>query len=247
MFAGKKIIMFDLDGTLVDSVGVWNEVDRLVIRKIGGAEPPETEIQKQRDTVMRQNSKAEHPYLEYCRYLKDTYNNAFSAEEVLKLRYDIADDYLANTIDYKPGAEKVLHKLKAHGFVLAVATATRRKNLDIYLAVNRNIMGKARLDECFSILYTREDTKEIKPNPEVYLRIMQELNATPSECLIFEDSLVGIEAAHNAGIEAVAMYDKYSDGERDEINALADYRLTATTRCWLQLKRSCLSSNRANI
>ena len=227
MFAGKKVIMFDLDGTLVDSVGVWNEVDRLVIRKIGGTEPAETEIQKQRDAVMRLNSKAEHPYLEYCRYLKDVYKPSCTAEEVLKLRYDIADEYLANTIDYKPGAEKVLHRLKAHGFVMAVATATRRKNLDIYLTVNRNIMGKAKLDECFSILYTREDTKEIKPNPEVYLRIMRELDAAPSECLIFEDSLVGVEAAHQAGIQAVAMYDKYSDGEREEINALADYRFNS--------------------
>ncbi|RAU93444.1 HAD family phosphatase [Paenibacillus sp. YN15] len=225
MFAGKRIIIFDLDGTLVDSVGVWNEVDRLVIKAIGGgAEPSETEIQKQRDAVMRLSSKADHPYLEYCKYLRGTYRADCTGEDILKLRYEIADDYLANTIDYKPGADKVLHRLKAHGFVLAMATTTRRKNLDIYLTANRNMMGKARLDECFSILYAREDTKEIKPNPEVYLRIMREQNAAPAECLIFEDSLIGIEAARNAGIEAVAMYDKYSDGEREAIQALADYQ-----------------------
>lgn len=225
MFAGKRIIIFDLDGTLVDSVGVWNEVDRLVIKAIGGgAEPSEAEIQKQRDAVMRLSSKADHPYLEYCKYLRETYRADCTGADILKLRYEIADDYLANTIDYKPGADKVLHRLKAHGFVLAMATTTRRKNLDIYLTANRNMMEKARLDECFSILYAREDTREIKPNPEVYLRIMREQNAAPGECLIFEDSLIGIEAARNAGIEAVAMYDKYSDGEREEINALADYR-----------------------
>jgi HAD superfamily hydrolase (TIGR01509 family) len=223
MLAGKKVIIFDLDGTLVDSVGVWNEVDRLVIKAIGGGELPEAEVQKQRDTVMRLNSKADHPYLEYCRYLKEAYHAACTAEEVMKLRYEIADDYLANTIDYKPDAEKVLRTLKAHGFMMAVATATRSKNLEIYLTINNNIMGKAKLDEIFSILYAREDAKEIKPNLEIYLRIMRELEASPSECLIFEDSLIGVEAARNAGIEVVAMYDKYSDSEREEIHALADY------------------------
>lgn len=226
MFEGKKVILFDLDGTLIDSVGVWNEVDRIVIKTLGGVDLPEADIQKQRDAAMRRFSKADHPYLEYCRFLKEICHADCTGEEVLKLRYDIADDYLANTIDYKDGADKVLHRLKEHGFTLAMATTTSKANVDIYLTTNKNIMGKARLDELFPILYTREDAKEIKPNPEIHLRIMQELNATPAECLIFEDSLIGIEAARNAGIEVVAMYDKYSDADREQIHALSDYRFT---------------------
>lgn len=226
MFAGKKIVIFDLDGTLIDSVGVWNEVDRIVIQTIGGVYVPEAEILKQRDAVMRLHSKADHPYLEYCRFLKEAYHADCTGEDVLKLRYEIADEYLANTIDYKEHAHTFLHRLKELGFVLVMATATRRNNLEVYLTKNQNIIGKAKLDECFSILYTKEDAREMKPNPEIYLRVMKELNAAHADCLIFEDSLIGIEAARNAGIEVVAMYDKYSDAEREQINALSDYQFT---------------------
>ena len=87
-----------------------------------------------------------------------------------------------------------------------------------------------RSDDLFTLIYTREDVREIKPNPEIYLRVMQELNALPEECLIFEDSLIGIEAAKRAGVQSVAVYDRYSDGEREQINALADYQLESYTK-----------------
>ena len=58
---------------------------------------------------------------------------------------------------------------------------------------------------------------------------MDELGVSTSECLVFEDSLIGMEAAANAGIETVAVYDKYSDDEREEINALAAYTVNSYT------------------
>ena len=59
---------------------------------------------------------------------------------------------------------------------------------------------------------------------------MSELHVKPEECLVFEDSLIGIEAAKNAGIPSVAVYDPYSDGEREQINALADYQIQSYTQ-----------------
>ena len=55
--------------------------------------------------------------------------------------------------------------------------------------------------------------------------LIKELGVSAEECLVFEDSLVGIEAAKRAGIAAVVVYDRHSDGEREQINALADYRI----------------------
>lgn len=72
----------------------------------------------------------------------------------------------------------------------------------------------------------REDAKEIKPNPEIYLKIMKELQVTKEQCWIFEDSLIGVDAANNAGIDVVAMYDKYSDLERDEIEKKSSYNFS---------------------
>ena len=66
MLEGKKVILFDFDGTLVDSVGVWNEVDRKLIEELGGKEIQEARIQEQRDSALRAFSTAKNPYEEYC-------------------------------------------------------------------------------------------------------------------------------------------------------------------------------------
>lgn len=226
MFKGKKVIIFDMDGTLIDSVGIWNEVDKNFIKKLGATEElDETSLQKQRDILLRTFSKAENPYLEYCKTLGKKYHSELSAEQILKLRYDVAQDYLKNKVDYKPYADEFIRKLKEENFVLAIASTTRRDNMRIYQKQNENIMKKAAIDDYFSLVLTREDVKEMKPNPEVFLKVVEELKVKKEECLIFEDTLVGVEAAKNAGMEVVAMYDKYSDGEREEINQIANYQL----------------------
>ena len=171
----------------------------------------ETSLQKQRDILLRTFSKAENPYLEYCKTLGKKYHSELSAEQILKLRYDVAQDYLKNKVDYKPYADEFIRKLKEENFVLAIASTTRRDNMRIYQKQNENIMKKAAIDDYFSLVLTREDVKEMKPNPEVFLKVVEELKVKKEECLIFEDTLVGVEAAKNAGIEVVAMYDKYSD------------------------------------
>ena len=230
MLQGKKVMIFDLDGTLIDSVGIWNQVDEALIDRIRSESAPRPEqVQLQRDEALRRFSKAASPYLEYCAFLKEKYEAAQSPEKIHDLRYQIAQEFLENEIDYKPDADTFIRRLAEQGYILTIATTTRRNNVNVYRTRNEKIRNKADLDTYFRLVYTREDAKEIKPNPEIYLRVMEELGVTAEECLVFEDSLIGIEAAKNAGIESVAVYDPYSDGEREQINALADYQVQSYT------------------
>ena len=79
--------------------------------------------------------------------------------------------------------------------------------------------------DTFDYIVRKEDVHHKKPHPEVYLNVLEHYQANPMECIVFEDSLHGIMAAREAGIETVNVYDKYSDGNREAINKLTDYRI----------------------
>jgi HAD superfamily hydrolase (TIGR01509 family) len=223
MLTDKKFIFFDMDGTLIDSVGVWNQIDQKLIENQTNKIVDEIIIQNDRDTQLQKSSSEANPYLCYCQYLKEKYKFQLSPEEIIKLRYEIAQDFLQNIIDYKPQADLIIKKLKEKNFTLAITTTTKRTNMEIYRTLNKNIISKASLDEYFDLIYTREDVAKIKPNPEVYLKAIQAFNAKPEECIVFEDSLVGIKAAKNAGLKTVAIYDKYSNNDIEEIKQQADF------------------------
>ena len=223
MIKDKKVIIFDMDGTLIDSIGIWNEIDRELIETISKENIGNIEIGKQRDEKLKEYSKSEDAYLEYCGFLKEKYHSKISKEEIKKIRYEIADNYLRTIIDYKPNVEKVLKYLKQKGFILVIASTTNDHTIDIYNNNNKNIINKANIGEIFSLIYSKGSVKELKPNPEIHYKILKELDVKAEECLIIEDSLIGVEAANNANIDVAVIHDKYSNGNRKEINKLAQY------------------------
>ena len=224
IFKGKKIIIFDMDGTLIDSVGIWNKVDEILINSLSKNKITEYEnISQNRNQILAQ-CKTKNIYLEYCKYLGEKFESQINAKEILDLRSKISDEYFKNQVDYKCNADVLLKLLKQNGYILALATTTTNKQLDIYKKLNQNIIKKANIDEFFDLVLCAEDVKFKKPNPEVYNKILQILKVDASVCLIIEDSLIGVQAGVNANIDVAVMYDEYSNCDREEINRLSKYQ-----------------------
>ena len=233
----KKVIIFDLDGTLIDSIGVWNDIDIKLINTVGSIKFDNCNIGKIRDEKLKEYRNTPDAYLEYCGFLKNKYKSDKSKEEIKKLRYEIADYYLENVIDYKKDAENVLKYLKEKGFILTIASTTNENTIEKYRKYNKNIINKANFDDYFTLIYDKSSVKNIKPDPEVLYKTMDTLNVKKEECIVLEDSLVGVEAAKNAGIDTLVMYDKYSDENRDKINKFSKLRFNNFTELLDEIKK----------
>lgn len=221
----KKYIIFDMDGTLIDSIGVWNLTDKKLIKKYGNLDLDEAYIQKQRDEFLH-NNQDKDIYIAYCNYLIKKYSlSVNNMEELLKIRLDISGEILTNEIDYKPGSVDLIFKLKELGFTIILATMTTHTQLDIYSHKNKKMSNKMNIYGVFDYITTEDDVEKKKPNPEIYEKILSHYGATGEECLIFEDSYTGILASNNAGIEVVNVYDKYADVNREEIDKITDYKI----------------------
>ena len=222
---GKKYIIFDMDGTLIDSIGVWNKVDQELIMEYGGIMKDLDSIQKERDDFLHSNQSSDI-YIAYIEYLINKYNFSIrDVNELIKLRWDKAGKVLENEMDFKSDIPELIFKLKDLGFTLALATMTTQIQLDIYSKKNKKMLEQMDISKVFDLIVKKEDVKNKKPDPEIYNFIRNYYNAKPSECLIFEDSYTGVLASKNAGIEVVNIYDKYADLDRDKINELTDYSI----------------------
>ena len=234
--ANVDLVIFDLDGTLIDSNGVSNSLD-IELACLLGEDRNSNKILLERDELFR-NNKIGDIYLNYCEYLKVRYNSILSKEEILQLRRNLSKKS-SKEIKYKPNADKMIKYLKNCKMKIALGTVSRRETIDIYINENENIKNKCNLEQYFDYIVTKDDVKLMKPYPEVYNKIIKKFNIFDlSKCVVVEDSLTGVMAAKNANLDVIVIYDKYSDRDREKINELADYNV-ANFEELMQLFKEC--------
>ena len=219
----KKILIFDMDGTMIDSIGVWNNTDQELIKQFGGPTVELDRIQHDRDMFLNNNRDSDI-YAAYMQYLIEKYAlKEKNSIVLLDYRWKVSNRILENDMEYKPGIPDLLYALKEKGFILVLATMTTETQLNIYMKKNQKMISSLNLPSVFDFIVTKELVHKKKPDPEIYELILNHYDSKPEECIVFEDSLLGVLAAKAAGIEVITVYDKYSDTDRTRINELTDY------------------------
>lgn len=206
MLKGKKAVIFDMDGSLVDSMWVWLEVDRIYMEK-HRLTAPET-FHKDIEGMS---------YIETAQYFVDTFDSLErTREEVMQDWRDMAVDLYATRVFPKPGAVDFLDEMRRRGVLLGIATSNDRK-------IAQAALDARGLNKYFASVCTSSEVASGKPAPDMYLKVAEDLGVHPSECLVFEDIPKGILAGKNAGMVVCAVDDDFSRRDEQEKKRLADY------------------------
>ena len=205
MLSGISAVLFDLDGSLVDSTWIWGAIDVDFLGKYDQKCPPT--LQKDIEGMS---------VLQTAQYFKDTFNIKDSTEDMIKCWNDMALDKYVNDVTVKPCGLEFLTYLKENGIKMGICSSNSR-----YL-IERTLDERG-IRDYFSSIVSGEDVLKGKPDPEPYLKGAKNLEVEPSKCLVFEDLILGIQSGHNAGMRVCAVRDEYSEYQWDEKKAVADY------------------------
>ena len=221
----KKVIIFDLDGTLIDSVNIFNEIYSVLINDITEKNILADQIQDDWDEFAHQNIPG-NLFDNFLIYLDKKYSTELHDIDILRKKYNnIEYEFLSEKIGYKKYAKDVVLKIKEKGYILVLVTLSPKSRIDIYNNINKKLINEFKINDAFDLILTSEDVKNKKPNPEIYLKVLEKLNASKKECLIIEDSLEGVKAANNAGIEVLNIVDKNMYKTQSTIDKLSTYKM----------------------
>ena len=193
--------IFDLDGTLFDSMFIWDTIGEAYLHS-RGIKPHEN--LKETFKTMSLKQAAEYYISEYG--LTD------SVQEIMDGVNKMIQHLYTDAVQTKPGAESLLQKLSASGVKLCIATATDRHLVEAAL-IRCGIM------RYFSGIFTCTEVGCGKDNPEIFERALKHLGTSKEHTVVFEDALYAVKTAKAAGFTVVGVYDAH---ERGDVHAVAD-------------------------
>lgn len=205
MLKNIEAVLFDLDGTLVDSMWLWTEIDVEYLGRFGIELPGslQTEIEGM-------------SFSETAAYMKERFQLPDSVEKIKADWNQMAWDKYTYEVPLKEGAREFLDHCRENGIRLGIATSNSRELVE-------NIIRVHGLTGYFECVVTGCDVKKGKPAPDVYLEACARCSTEPSACLVFEDIVPGILAGKAAGMKVCAVEDAYSMEQKENKRRLADY------------------------
>jgi len=200
-----KGVIFDMDGTLTDSMWMWGEVAVRYITNHGAT--PRSDFIK---ALLSLNT------VEEAQYYIDEYGIDQTLEEVIAGRNAMMLEFFSKDVKLKTGVIPVLNALQESGIKMCLATATERELVEPALKLHE-IQGY------FSRIYCCTEENTSKTSPDIFIRAADDMGTEISETLVVEDAIYAMETAKKAGFIVAGVYDKAADDHQDEIKAVCDY------------------------
>ena len=202
-----KGAIFDMDGTLLDSMAYWNTVGIDYLSRQG------IEFNSDKENyVLHVGIKK---FTEYCN-VKYGLNKTY--EEVLQALHDIISEKYNTVVQLKPGALEMLEKFKQNGVKMCIATATEQTEA-------KAVLKRLGVLDYFSEVFTTTIVGADKNSPLIYEVAMNHLGTKKEETYIFEDAWYAIKTAHNNGFNVVGIEDENTVVPAEEIAPLCNYFL----------------------
>ena len=198
--------IFDMDGTLLDSMPTWRELGPSFLQEAGITATPE-QLQMLRTM----------PDREVVPYLRESCGLQWSQQEIVDQIIVRMEDFYTNRVRPKPGLEKFLSILKMEGVWMYVATATHRR-------LTEKALKTAGIDHYFRGIVTSTDAGNHKSeSAEIYEMALRRLQSNKRDTVVFEDALYAIRTAKAAGFRVAGVYDVTQEADQPEIQRLSDY------------------------
>ena len=200
----KKAILFDLDGTLVDSMWMWKAIDIEFLGEYGYECPDD--IQRAIEGMS---------FSETAVYFKERFDLPLSLDEIKAIWVKMSIDKYRHEVPLKPGVLEFLKYCRKNGIRTGIGTSNGSEIVDA-------VLTSLKVKEYFDVVVTACEVAHGKPEPDIYLEVAKRLGVKPEDCLVFEDIPAGIMAGKAAGMPVIAVEDDFSEELMDEKRALAD-------------------------
>ena len=200
-----KCAIFDLDGTLVDSMWVWESIDIEFLNKRGISPVPADYMQ----TV------APMGFWHTAEYTIERFGLDEQPQSLVDEWTQMAYEKYAKAVPLKPHAKEFLEYLKSRGVLIALATATMQPLAEATLKNNG-------IYELFDLVTSTDVVERGKGFPDIYLYVADKLGVTPADCAVFEDIPDGIRGANAAEMYSVGVYDSHSADKQELLKQMSD-------------------------